>query len=145
MGPGGLQDGPRGLGDIPTWPERPQEWRKMLQESSKRRKEEAETAKIIKIHLVFEGFLASSGFRLILPRRGLRKGSETALEGPNKGQMNPRGLQEAPKTAQEGLRRGPKRRPEASGSLPCEGLLELRAKWPPADARGAAGAPGPAE
>ena len=50
MGPGGLQDGPRGLGDIPTWPERPQEWRKMLQESSKRRKEEAETAKIIKIH-----------------------------------------------------------------------------------------------
>ena len=56
MGPGDLQDGLGGFVNIPTWRERPQEWRKMLQESSKWRKEEAETAKIIKILWVFEGF-----------------------------------------------------------------------------------------
>ena len=55
MGLGGLQDGPTGLGHIPTWPERPQEWRQMLQESSKRRKWEAETAKIMEILWAFEG------------------------------------------------------------------------------------------
>ena len=59
--------------------------------------------------------------------------------------MNPRGLQEGPKTAQEGFWRGPRRRPEGSGSLPCEGLLELMAKWPPADALAAPRALGPAE
>ena len=56
MGSGGLQDGPRGLGDIRTWPDKPEEWRKMLQESSKRHTEKAETAKIIKLVWVFEGF-----------------------------------------------------------------------------------------
>ena len=56
MGSGGLQDGPRGLGDIRTWPDKPEEWRKMLQESSKRHTEKAETAKIIRLVWVFEGF-----------------------------------------------------------------------------------------
>ena len=56
MGPGDLQDGLGGFVGIPTWPERPQEWRKMLQESSQRRQEEAETAKSSKIPRVFEGF-----------------------------------------------------------------------------------------
>ena len=61
------------------------------------------------------------------------------------GQRNSRGLQEAPKTAQEGFQRGPERRLEASGSIPCEGLLELKGKWPPADAQSADWTPGPAE
>ena len=56
MGPGDLQDGPGGFVGIPTWPERPQEWRKMLQESSQRRQEEAETATNIKIRWVFDSF-----------------------------------------------------------------------------------------
>ena len=93
MGPGDLQDGPGGFVGIPTWPERPQEWRKMLQESSQRRQEEAETATNIKIPRVLKVF----GFLRFSAERATQKaseGSETAPEGTKEW---PKELQRAPR------------------------------------------------
>ena len=91
MGSGGLQDGPRGLGDIRTWPDKPEEWRKMLQESSKRHTEKAETAKIIKLVWVLKVF---GFFRFSVEHASKRisERSETAPNGPKKRRNEPKRL-----------------------------------------------------